>query len=210
MSWLARAVLDATGATEQRLIAVDGYGWHRVAWQAFPGLDGQLRPFLFRLDSSPDGFTLLLLSRYHRPERPQWCPESCWDVKTIAPGFLRYPVYRFDTRANPTLCVVKLDASGQPKKNGRRKPITKLAEQTAWLERKAAESGFRLIDIPEVGICQDQVFRKHSDRGVHTGVRFRGVLEVTDAARFEDAFYKGIGTAKAFGFGMLLLQPIRT
>lgn len=210
MSWLAKAVIDASVAAERRLMADDGYTWHWAAWQAFPGLDGKARFFLWRLDSEPDGFTLLLLSRHHQPERPEWCPEARWGVKTIAPEFLCHSTYRFDLRANPTRRVVKLDASGVPTKNGRRKPITRLTEQTAWLERKAEQSGFRLIEMPEIGVCQDQVFRKNSTRGVHTGVRFRGVLEVTDSTRFEETFYEGVGSAKGFGFGMLLLQPIRT
>ena len=44
--------------------------------------------------------------------------------------------------------------------------------------------------------------------GTHAGVRFRGRLQVTDRERFIHAFHHGIGSAKAFGYGMLLLQPL--
>lgn len=209
MSWLAKMLIEPELATQRRLQLTDGYAWHQVAWQAFPGLDERPRTFLSRLDSAPDGFTLMLLSKTHRPERPEWCPEECWAAKPIMPTFLQRRYYRFDLRANPTRKVVKLDVNGQPTKNGRRKPLTRLDEQTDWLQRKAKESGFSIIEAPEVGFCQDQVFRKHSEHGVHTGVRFRGVLEVADPPQFEEAFYKGIGSAKGFGFGMLLLQPIQ-
>jgi hypothetical protein len=42
---------------------------------------------------------------------------------------------------------------------------------------------------------------------VHTGVRFRGELTVTDGARFREAFQAGIGAGKAYGMGMLMLFP---
>ena len=209
MSWLAKMVIEAELATQRRLQLADGYAWHQVSWQAFPGMDDLARPFLSRLDSGPNGFTLLLLSKECCPVRPEWCPEECWAVKSIAPEFLQHRYYRFDLRANPTRKEAKLDANGERTKNGRRKAITRLDEQTEWLQRKATESGFVVVEAPEVGFCQDQVFRKHSAHGVHTGVRFRGVLEVTDQSRFEEAFYKGIGSAKGFGFGMSLLQPLQ-
>lgn len=209
MSWLAKMLIEPELAAQRRLQLTDGYALHQVAWQAFSGLDDQPRAFLSRLDSAPDGYTLLLLSRTHCPQRPEWCPEECWTVKAITPAFLQRRYFRFDLRANPTRNVAKLDANGHPTKNGQRKPITRLDEQTAWLQRKASDSGFTIVEAPEIGFCQDQVFRKRNGHGVHTGVRFRGVLEVTDPPRFEAAFYKGIGSAKGFGFGMLLLQPIQ-
>ncbi|MCI0349732.1 MAG: type I-E CRISPR-associated protein Cas6/Cse3/CasE [Acidobacteriales bacterium] len=209
MGWLAKALIEPESATHQRFQLIDSYGWHRAAWQAFPGLDGQPRPFLSRLDSGPHGFALLLLSKKHRPERPDWCPEECWAVKTIAPEFLHLRHYRFDLHANPTRKVAKFDTDGKCAKNGRRKPITRIDAQIEWVRRKASDSGFSLVGAPDIVSCRDQVFCKGGKNGVHTGVRFRGVLEVTDPPRFEESFYGGIGSAKGFGFGMLLLQRIR-
>lgn len=208
MSWLAKAVIEPELAAMRRLGNADGYSWHRAAWQAFPNLDGEPRPFLFRVDAGPGGYILLLLSKHHRPERPEWCPTAGWAVKSIAPEFLNFGYYRFDLRANPTRKVGKLDPGGKSTKNGQRKPLTCQEDQLAWLNRKADESGFRLIEMPDISVRQDQMFRKRDGRGVHTGVRVRGTLEVTDQPRFEQAFYQGIGSAKGFGFGMLLLQPI--
>ena len=44
--------------------------------------------------------------------------------------------------------------------------------------------------------------------GVHFAVEFQGVLTVTDAELFRRTFTTGIGTAKAFGFGLLALAPL--
>jgi CRISPR system Cascade subunit CasE len=52
-------------------------------------------------------------------------------------------------------------------------------------------------------------FRKKGQAGYHGGVQFRGTLEVTDPVKFAETYQSGIGSAKGFGFGMLLLAPVK-
>jgi CRISPR system Cascade subunit CasE len=42
--------------------------------------------------------------------------------------------------------------------------------------------------------------------GLHSAMEFTGVLQVTNHEKFRDAFTNGIGSGKAFGFGMLALS----
>jgi CRISPR system Cascade subunit CasE len=51
-------------------------------------------------------------------------------------------------------------------------------------------------------------FRQRENKGYHGGVQFRGILEVTDPAQFAETYRQGIGSAKGFGFGLMLLAPI--
>ncbi len=51
-------------------------------------------------------------------------------------------------------------------------------------------------------------FRKKGKPGYHGGVQFRGTLEVTDREYFSKTYQAGIGSAKSFGFGLLLLAPL--
>ena len=51
-------------------------------------------------------------------------------------------------------------------------------------------------------------FQKGTTHGVHYAVEFQGVLTVTDSALFRTTFTTGIGSAKAFGFGLLALAPL--
>jgi CRISPR system Cascade subunit CasE len=39
-------------------------------------------------------------------------------------------------------------------------------------------------------------------------VEFRGTLCVTDPATFHQTFQTGLGSAKAFGFGLLVIAPL--
>ena len=43
--------------------------------------------------------------------------------------------------------------------------------------------------------------------GLHSATEFVGILEITDPALFIQATHTGIGSAKAFGFGMICLSP---
>lgn len=209
MSWLARIQIDYETAARCKL--KDSYAWHQAIWKAFPDRKDKDRSFLFRVDAHNDGPEALLLARV-KPARPDWCPDEGWSVKTIKSEFFRHRFYRFDLRANATRKVKKLNGKGEPSKNGRRAVISDENELRAWLERKAGQGGFQLADAPPLIIDPraDYRFRKGNTSGLHVGVRFRGALEVTDAQHFDAIFHSGIGSAKAFGFGMLLLQPIQT
>jgi CRISPR system Cascade subunit CasE len=75
-------------------------------------------------------------------------------------------------------------------------------------------SGFSVLDVPPLYVepAQNHRFIKRHLKevpGFHVGVRFQGVLEVTNREEFKKAFTQGIGSAKGFGFGMLVIQPLK-
>lgn len=203
MSFLTQAYLDYDTAARRGLR--DVYDWHQLAWCAFPGRDGQPRDFLTRLDrcEREGRFRLLILSA-QVPSRPADWPAGAdaWQTREIGGSFLSHGRYRFQLRANPT-----------KRENASRKrlPLRSVKEQVAWLMRKAAQGGFS-VDAATLRISPSkrEWFRveKRGQGGVHHAVEFEGVLCVTDAALFRDAFTKGIGSAKGFGFGLLALVPV--
>lgn len=154
----------------------------------------------------------------------------------------------FRLRANPTRKVgTRRKGAEGGKSNGQRVEIRGEEEQIAWLERKAAAAGFRLLRI-RVGADQmlaamrlcgvtpnspshdvsvdlpnlrarpaDKVFGwradKNSGRGVKRltfgAVQFEGLLEITDVEKFKHTLADGIGSGKAYGFGLLSIAPAR-
>lgn len=185
----------------------DSYAWHKRAWDCFPGQPEVARDFLTRLDDTGQGFRLLVLSATP-PTKPDWCPEAGWKTKPVGENFLNHPAYRFSLLANPTT-KVRSNSRGELLKNSRRIPISKREDLLAWLERKAAQHGFTLVPGEIRTVPQPrQPFLKAGKPGLHTATEFTGILTVTDPALFREAFIHGIGSAKAFGFGMLCLSPI--
>lgn len=123
---------------------------------------------------------------------------------------------RFRLRANPTR---KVDTKSGPKgerRNGRRVKLKTEAEQVAWLQRKAAQGSFELLavrtsaDIPAVDVVDEGQAtgwrRKADGHGVHLTfgtVLYDGYLRIIDPERFRQTVEAGLGSGKAYGFGLL-------
>lgn len=226
MSWLARLDVGAEVAFNERIF--DSYAWHKKAWECYPGIPEAEREFLSRIDQLEGAFRLWLLSR-RKPSQPPWCPPEAFSLNQISPSFLSHRCYAFDLKANPVKTRVQRGSDGETllRKDGKRKcgkrvPLVDLDELRTWLIKKGAArcrdirtgldvpGGFRIMeDVPlEISRMTECHFRKGRQTGYHGGVRFRGVLEVTDFDKFVDTYYSGIGSAKSFGFGLLLLAPV--
>jgi CRISPR system Cascade subunit CasE len=201
MIWMTRVRVSTIEAAKLRLS--DNYAWHQTLWHAFPGRDGDNRDFLTRVDRRDQLFEALILSP-NEPTQQTW---GQWQTKQVTPSFLEHLRYRFSLRANPTVKRVVRDDEGNRKKNGCRTAICQPGELQAWLENKGKTSGFSVDSVDCGSPIREPFFRKNG-RGTHVRVDFQGVLTVTDRERFREVFQKGIGTARAFGFGLLLLQPI--
>jgi len=203
MSYLTQAFLDYETAARCQLR--DVYDWHQLVWRAFPGRDGEARDFLTRLDRRErEGRFRVLIVSPREPVKPADWPTGpeAWQSREIGPAFFAHSRYRFQLRANPTR-----------RENASRKrlPLRTVEEQKAWLMRKATQGGF-IIDGDALQILPigREWFRieKRGQQGVHHAVDFEGVLKVVDRTLFQEAFARGIGSAKGFGFGLLALAPV--
>ncbi len=193
MKYLTRIRIGKTQAARAKLS--DSYAWHTALWTAFPSRDGHMRGFLFRVDDRRTCFEALLLSE-DEPVAPQW---GTWEPKQIAPSFLDHNAYRFQLRANPTM---------RRSSDRRRLGIYAEPRLREWMLRKAEGGGFRIADgTLGIGAPIDDTFIRSGRRGKHVAVDFSGALTVIDRETFRHAFGRGIGSAKAFGFGMLMLVP---
>lgn len=138
----------------------------------------------------------------------------------------------FRVRANPTRRVSsknEKEASWQ----GKRVEIRDEEQQIAWLQRKGRDAGFKLASVrinhavPNVNPApQGKLFgyRRNSqetsadptsevsgsNRRMSFGsVLFEGELIVTDTDAFREVLVKGIGSGKAYGFGLLsIARPV--
>jgi CRISPR system Cascade subunit CasE len=194
----------------------DTYDWHQRVWQAFGGRDGAPREFLTRVDQIDDAYRLLIVSPFP-PSKPDWCPTDCFQTKPIPEAFFAHPRYRFSLLANPTRKIVdpnkpkviRPDGRLERNKNSKRVPLIRRADLLTWLKRKAEAGGFAVdLDNTRTIPRGREYFFKPGARGVHYATEFQGALQVTDAARFCETFTNGIGSAKAFGFGLLVLAPL--
>lgn len=190
------------------------YEMHRTVMQAFP--DGHKRDaagVLFRLDfDSRTGQPALLVQSQIEPN---WHPLN---AAYLQPGYTPNPQVKqvqlrpqagqllaFRLCANPTK---RVGAKGD-ESYGARVALYKEEDQYEWLARKAAANGFRVLQAQVSHVDTVTGKLQRDPQTVHHltlfAARFDGVLEVTDPARLRDAVLSGIGSGKAFGFGLLSL-----
>lgn len=231
--WLSRLGLDVRRPAVRKALS-DVNFLHQQVLAAFPTGVASEAPrqslgVLFRLDRTREGALVLLVQSTSKPDwahlrRDGWLVDDVdgftdnpglkeWDPGTVAAG---QPL-RFRLRANPTKKVdTKTGADGK-KRNGRRVVLTSEAERLGWLERKATQHGFRvletrqsnpgtkeLLDVSEGRVTGNRPQAAEGQRTLTFGsVLFEGRLEVVDATLFRQALEAGIGSGKAFGFGLL-------
>lgn len=226
MSWLARLEVEAETARAAGIS--DSYTWHKRLWECFTDTPEAKRDFLTRIDQLEGAFRLWILAG-RKPGRPPWCSPHGFALKEIAASFLSHRYYAFDLQANPVKTMVQRGPNGETllrangkRKSGKRVPLVKPDELRAWLIHKGkvrcrdqdtgldVPGGFRIVEEKplEISPMMENHFRKKGQSGYHGGVQFRGILEVTDPERFIETYNAGIGSAKGFGFGLLLLAPI--
>lgn len=202
-------------ADAARFFSANPYDWHKVVWSFFPGRAD--RDFLYRVDYTPRGIRLMLLSAVqpvivHKGER------YCFRSREIPESFLTHTLYRFQVRVNPTRRI-KIDArTGMQVEKGIRVPITGERELLEWFERKGKAGGFSLPGLRQaqdsayyISVVQEARLNFHKKgygKAHHASVQFSGILRVEDADLFKKTFQHGIGSAKSFGFGLLMLQPL--
>lgn len=213
--YLSRLILNPRSRQVQRELARP-YEMHRTILRAYPEkLAEQDERVLFRVDAHPRTGNLQLLVQSHLRPDWSWLAETSGYLDPRAGGenpalkefnlHLRAgQVLAFRLRANPTQKLSRSLTRGLEK--GKRVGLYKPEEQLAWLARKGEAHGFQLVSATP----QQQ---ERLDDSIHQlkllSVLFEGVLQVTDGTRLAEAVASGIGSGKAFGFGLLSLAPMR-
>ena len=198
-----------------RFFPANPYNWHKVVWSFFP--ERSDRDFLYRVDYAPRGIRLMLLSAV-QPVFVHKGESYFYRSREIPESFYTHSLYRFQVRVNPTRRMKRDARTGMSVEKGIRVPITDERELLEWLERKGKSGGFSLPGMRQhqneayhISVVQEARlnFQKRGcGRAHHASVQFSGVLQVEDAALFKKTFQEGIGSAKSFGFGLLMLQPL--
>lgn len=211
MIYLSQLTLNPTSRMVQREVGKP-YQLHRTLLTHGFGTTREASGVLYRLDLGRQGITVLVQSL----AEPAW--QGLLTVgqgqyllapppppKTFEATFALGRRFYFRLRANPTVKKAR-----EEKRQGNRVPLKHEAQQVAWLHRKGAQGGFRVLDVraSHDEEQRDRIRREGSEVS-HTltlyAVQFDGLLEVTEPGRFREAVRGGIGPAKAFGCGLLSL-----
>ncbi len=179
---------------------------------------------LYRVDEDRRGAPIVLVQSSSEPDWSRLSEQfprylaGAPDRKDIAPSYAALRdgmTLAFRLRANPTRKVDRRQDRDLNRRNGRRAVLTAEADQLAWLRRKGAQGGFSLValggrpDVPDVRVSPVEKVegRGAPDKRTFGAVTFEGRLRIEDADKLRAALVDGIGSGKAYGFGLLSLAP---
>lgn len=226
MTFISRIQLKVENLTTDRIIQVlsgGGYKTHQHVWNLFNDNPEAVRDFLFRMEQSkglPQGYVV--------SQREPYDSQGLWNIKTkvYTPVLKTNQTLAFTLRVNPTVTRTANDKQmrhdvvmDEKRRIGyktlpphKKPPISQVIHKAAvqWLVRRAEKSGF---GINEASVIVES-YRQHrlqaeSEKEIqYSTVDFSGVLKIVDPEIFQRTLLRGIGPAKAFGCGLLLVRRI--
>ena len=205
----------------------DAYKEHQWLWRFLPAPAGTPRSFLFRrrdVDGLPRFYVV--------SDRDPVAPTAHWQVhsKPYAPELEAGDRLAFDLRANPVITMrnaagksARHDVVMQEKKrllkdrglarwadwtDSDRPSLPDLVQRTcgAWLSARCQRLGIELDHTSLRVEGYEQHPGKAGDLRMST-VDFSGRLVVMDPGALRTCLFTGVGHAKAFGCGLLLVRP---
>lgn len=203
------------------------YEAHQWLWRFLPAPPGTARNFLFRR-RDVDGLPRFYVMSEHAPV----APTAHWQAHTkpYAPALAAGDRLAFDLRANPVVTtrnaagkaarhdVVMQEKTRLLKERGLprwaewttpdRPTLPDLAQRScsAWLLKRCDALGVTL-DVESLRVDGYEQHRGKAGELRFSTVDFSGHLQVRDAAALRRALFGGVGHAKAFGCGLLLVRP---
>jgi len=75
---------------------------------------------------------------------------------------------------------------------------------------RSERCGFKIEndDVQIDSYCQHRALKKGAATLHYSTVDYKGILNVTDVAKFKETLEIGVGRAKALGCGLLLIKPL--
>ncbi|MHC1771724.1 MAG: type I-E CRISPR-associated protein Cas6/Cse3/CasE [Flexilinea sp.] len=206
--FLSKLTLNPQNNLVQRDIS-NPYNLHQRLYSAFPSDIANIERLLFRLEYShkPPYLVILMQSKlipdWGELERVGYLSQSA-QIKSYEPHFQIGQRLTFRLVANPTRRL----KSDNKEKIGKRIGLIRVEDQQVWIQRKASENGFSLQFVNVTNLSDQIAYKKGlGNRITQHGVRFDGLLEITNADLFAQCVVTGIGSAKGFGFGLLSVAP---
>lgn len=220
--YISRIYPDTDRRVPQRTVEklADKYGVHKLVWRFFGDDPDRDRDFIYRRDER-SGLPLF----YTVSERKPRANGELWkvDVKDYDPALAAGDTLEFLVRVNPVIKRrtddgkqvrhdVVMDAKTQLREEGTEVPPQQELVQeecSQWLQKRGDIYGFKANpDHLRAHSYRQHQFKKHRDgRTIHlSSADIEGLLTVENPETFQEMLFEGIGPAKAFGFGLMLVR----
>lgn len=191
--YMTQLVFDAYNR-EAVNIFFDCYRLHQMLYEGFSG-SGRI---LFRVEPerAEREKTVIVISEELNINTDVLLKLKNIKSRSYNPNIVDGGRYHFRLRANPTIMQDK-----------KRHALKAEKDQLGWINRKGADGGFSVTDI--VAVDENMIAgTRQGQKMMFKSVLFQGDLMVTDTILFRESLFKGIGSAKGFGFGLLSIARL--
>ncbi|TLM98575.1 type I-E CRISPR-associated protein Cas6/Cse3/CasE [bacterium] len=207
--YLSQLILDPRSRSVINNLA-DPYQLHRTLMGAFPETLPKGERVLYRVEQQRKiPYLSVLVQSGTLPDWRYLSERGYLLLPASVKTFDLHPstghIFRFRLLANPTKRLKSSDDA-----NGPRVGLVRSEEQCAWLERKAGQNGFCVLEVQTLKTVQPDAVKREKNKVHHIhceAVRFDGLLQVVNPELFKVGLVCGIGSGKGFGFGLLSLAP---
>jgi CRISPR system Cascade subunit CasE len=216
--YFSRVTLRRDHLPFQALLLGDAYTEHQLLWTLFDKSQDD-RPFLFRREAGQSLPCFYMVSEQHPADDN---PALAVECKEYRPQLRQGEVLQFMLRANPV--VSRRDNDGKQKRHDvvmdqkfrssdadAQSPKQALVREAGleWLTARAENGGFEIR--PEEtrvdGYQQHRFAKRRNGNTIQLStLDFSGVLTVTDPQQLTEILFHGLGPAKAFGCGLLMVR----
>jgi len=189
---LSEILLDAK-------LARNPYEIHRHLWRLFPGMSEDKRSFLYRVSYGKDNEPMrILVQSIYEPSATENI-KGCVLLRKKAFS----PVLKEKDRLSFVLCA---NPTKQLFKERCRVPLVDDEQLIAWLKNKLKDAAS--LENAEIVDKRNLYFRKDGKAGKIATITYSGQLCVNDPERMRAILEQGIGRAKGFGCGLMLVRRI--
>ena len=205
------------------LLGGNEYRDHQILWKLFPGVEK--RDFIFRREDR-GGWPIFFIVSARTPVVSE---ENLWTIQTkeYAPKVQVGQRLAFSLRVNPVRSKpvggerkrgvrhdVVMEAKTKLKEAGTSRDLWKATpelvaeEGRKWLSAKATNHGFSVAtnEVNADGYRQHWLAKSGHEPIRFSTLDFQGVLTVEDSGKFLETLYHGLGPAKGFGCGLLMVR----
>lgn len=200
----------------------DGYVSHQILWKLFPNDGAKKRGFIYRKDERERIPQFLMVSA----EKPTGIAGITVQSKPYDPQLSERQELLFSLVANPVIARktegksrsvrhdVWMDAKKEGKEQGLDNEDLLLAcEQAAktWMVRQGTRHGFYVEEnkVLVVNYQQNRFYKNRSSELIrYSTIQFEGKLVVVEPEKFRSMLFTGLGHAKGFGCGMMLIRKM--
>jgi len=192
----------------------DIYQVHQEIWKVFSRGSHDVRRYLYRLDHEDQREPVILAVSEDVPiqhEQPMWRVET----KEFRPQLHAGICLGFQLRANPTVNrdgkhhSVVMDEKWRLKREGTSARTTDIIQYAGerWLREQAERSGVR-IEWVRVENYRKHEFQCRASKVQYATCDYHGMLTVQDPDALLHVLRRGLGRAKAFGCGMMMIRRV--